>query len=311
MLRWRLILGAVYVLVLGGACWLDAQSRSPGLYLGPIAVVVTWFCADELRKMFDSRGYKPAAWSFYSGALMPVIFSCVPIAFPAIVQNYTIGTFGWLGLGLAAGLAVAFVGEMQRFDGAGRSIVNVAVTTFAVLYVGGCMGMIVQLRLVHLVNDPESDIGGFNGLFPLLAFVATVKFSDICQYAVGRTFGRNKLAPKLSPGKTWEGAVGGIAVASVLSAAFLGSHVYSWKLFEWHLWPRPLFIAASIAVAGLIGDLAESLLKRDAGMKDSSNWMPGFGGVLDLMDSLLLAAPLAYLWFVNGFLDPVTGTPAG
>jgi phosphatidate cytidylyltransferase len=299
VLRWRLILGFGLVAALAGLCWWDAQMRLPGLALGLLAIVVTWFCARELLAMFRARGYQPAAWAFYSGALMPVLFSCIPILILKITFNYTMGALGWLAVGLAAGLAVAFIGEMSRFEGAGKSIVNVAVTAFAVLYIGGCMGTIVQLRLVRA----PLPIGGFRGVLPLLTFIATIKLSDIGQYTVGRLFGRHKLAPKLSPGKTWEGAIGGIALSCFIISLAVTLRIYGRDRFDWHFLEAPLIFSASVAIAGLLGDLSESLLKRDAGLKDSSTWMPGFGGVLDLMDSLLLAAPFAYLWFVNGFLD--------
>jgi phosphatidate cytidylyltransferase len=299
VLRWRLILGALLIAALAALCWLDAQAAKPGVFLGPVAVLAAWLCAGELLAMFRARGFEPSTGAFYSGALLPVLFSCVPILVHKITYNYTMGAHGWLAVGLIAGLAAAFFGEMRRFEGAGRSMINVAVVAFAVLYIGGCIGALVQLRLVRAPNQIE----GFVGLQPLLVLIVTVKLSDICQYAVGRTLGRHKLAPKLSPGKTWEGAVGGIGLAcAIVSLSILLRH-FGWELLEWRSIAVMMTFTSSMAVAGLFGDLAESLLKRDAGVKDSSAWMPGFGGVLDLMDSLLLSAPVAYLWFVNGFLD--------
>jgi phosphatidate cytidylyltransferase len=299
VLRWRLILGTVFVAALVGLCWLDAHASKPGMYLGALAIAATWFCAGELLAMFRARGFAPSTAAFYAAALLPVLFSCVPILILKITFNYTMGAHGWLAVGLAAGLATTFLGEMRRFDGAGGSLENVAVTALAALYLGGCIGTMVQLRLVRA----PAEIGGWRGLMPLVTLIGTVKLSDICQYAVGRTLGRHKLAPKLSPGKTWEGAVGGIGLACVIVSLVIGTRLFGWAHFEWKSLAVLLAFTASIAVAGLIGDLSESMLKRDAGVKDSSAWLPGFGGVLDLMDSLLLAAPMAYLWFVNGFLD--------
>jgi phosphatidate cytidylyltransferase len=299
VLRWRLILGFTFIAVGAGLFYLDAQAGRPGSYVGAVALAVTWLCAGELLAMFRAKGLEPAPAAFYAGALLPVLFSCVPIIFHKVTYNYTMGAHGWLAVGLIAGLAVAFVSEMRRFDGSRPAMIDVAVTAFAVLYLGGCMGALVQLRLVRAPNN----IGGFIGLQPLLILIITVKLSDICQYAVGRTIGRHKLAPKLSPGKTWEGAVGGIALAgTIVSLTVLLQH-FGWALLTLRSVVLMLAFTGSVAIAGLLGDLSESLLKRDAGVKDSSAWMPGFGGVLDMMDSLLLAAPMAYLWFVNGFLD--------
>lgn len=300
MLRWRLILGFAFIAIGAGLSYLDAEAGRPGIYLGAVAVAITWLCAGELLAMFQARQFTPSHTAFYAGALLPVIFSCVPIIFHKITYNYTMGAHGWLAVGLIAGLAVAFFSEMWRFDGSsGRAMVDVAATAFAVLYIGGCMGALVQLRLVRAPNN----IDGFIGLQPLLIFIVTVKLSDICQYIVGRTLGRHKLAPKLSPGKTWEGAVGGIALACTIVSFIVLLRHFGWDLITAKSWVVMLTFTGSVAIAGLLGDLAESLLKRDAGFKDSSSWMPGFGGMLDLMDSLLLAAPMAYLWFVNGFLD--------
>lgn len=127
------------------------------------------------------------------------------------------------------------------------------------------------------------------GEIVLLAILATIWLADIAAYFSGRRFGRHKLAPSISPGKTWEGAVGG-TVAVVL---------YGLCLAQWlpAALPRnPLWLSiALIAFAGLsiIGDLLESLLKRQAGMKDSSNILPGHGGVLDRIDSLTSTLPVA------------------
>ena len=123
---------------------------------------------------------------------------------------------------------------------------------------------------------------------------------DTGAYTVGRLIGRHKMAPSISPGKTVEGALG----------AFLFACLGSWLTFRWIVpflpegagpgpWYGWLLFGVLVGGAGMLGDLAESLLKRDVGVKDSSTWMPGFGGVLDILDSLLLSAPVA--WFCWAF----------
>jgi phosphatidate cytidylyltransferase len=299
VLRWRLILGVVLIAAGAGLCWLDAGGPRSGIYLGALAVVLAWLCAGELLAIFRARGFNPSPKSLYAAAILPVAFSCVPIVFFKITFNYTMGAHGWLSIGMAAGLATVLFSEMRRFETPGQSILNVALKTFAVVYLGGCLGTLVQLRIVRA----PLPIEGLRGLQPLLLCLATVKLSDICQYAVGRTLGQHKLAPKLSPGKTWEGAVGGIALACAIVSLAINLRLFGWNEMPWQSLAVMAAFTGSVAVAGLFGDLAESLLKRDAGVKDSSSWMPGFGGVLDLLDSVLLAGPVAYLWFVNGFLD--------
>lgn len=133
------------------------------------------------------------------------------------------------------------------------------------------------------------------GALPLIAIMAIVWVSDSAAYFFGKSFGRHKLAPSISPGKTWEGAVGG--GAAVIVYGFLLSS----NLPE--VFPRHdlllLFVLLVLTVFGIVGDLFESLLKRQAGLKDSSNVLPGHGGVLDRIDSLTSTLPLvALVWLV-------------
>jgi CDP-diglyceride synthetase len=114
--------------------------------------------------------------------------------------------------------------------------------------------------------------------------------ADIAAYAVGSLIGRRKLAPRISPGKTWEGTLAGF-VAAAIAVWFVGTQVFSPGLPTWILVPLGL----AIGPTGLIGDLLESALKRAAGVKDSGTIFPGHGGVLDRIDSLLLVAPVVAL----------------
>ena len=128
------------------------------------------------------------------------------------------------------------------------------------------------------------------GTIALLMFVFTVKSADIGAYASGRMFGKHKFSPNISPGKTWEGLAGAVIFAAIVGYVFaLCSGII-----------RPVFgmiFGAVFAYIGQLGDLAESMLKRDAQMKDSSASVPGFGGLLDVIDSPLVAAPLAWFYF--------------
>ncbi|GHU28998.1 phosphatidate cytidylyltransferase [Betaproteobacteria bacterium] len=129
------------------------------------------------------------------------------------------------------------------------------------------------------------------GAGPLLAVMAMVWLADIAAYFSGRAFGRHKLAPTISPGKTWEGAVGGGLAVVVCGLLFS----FSWpEWFSVNLGLLVIFLVAFTAIS-IVGDLFESLLKRQAGLKDSSHLLPGHGGVLDRIDSLTSTLPLVAL----------------
>jgi phosphatidate cytidylyltransferase len=297
MLRWRLILGVLFIAALAIVCWLDAVVARPGVFLLPLALMLSWVAVVELLEMFNQRGRKPLAWTLYAGVLLSVLLSGMPLFWPQAVAGNRLAGLGWLAIGLLTGLLLAFIGELQRYDGRWHTTINLGLSAFATLYIGGLMGCIVQLRIVGW-NPASSD--GRVGMLALISLIATVKMSDTGQYVAGRLFGRHKLAPLISPGKTWEGVAGGIVFAVATS----------WFIFTW-VAPRlapstPLTLSPQtivsygfiLAIAGIIGDLAESMIKRDANVKDSSNWLPGFGGVLDLLDSLLGAAPVAFVFWV-------------
>jgi phosphatidate cytidylyltransferase len=297
MLRWRFLFGTLFIAALVAFCWLDAVVYRPGAFLLPLALMLSWMAVVELLDMFNQKGRKPLAASMYIGVLLSVLLAGMPVFWPTAVAGNKLAGLGWLAIGLVVGLLVVIVGELQRYDGRWHTTVNLGLSAFGILYVGGLMGFIVQLRALGVT---PTGIDGRVGMLALISLIATVKMSDTGQYAAGRLFGRHKMAPLVSPGKTWEGAVGGLVAAMATSLVIF-------------IWVAPLFLGPgrlkvspativtfgiTVAVAGIVGDLGESMLKREAGVKDSSNWMPGFGGVLDLLDSLLGAAPVAYLLWV-------------
>jgi phosphatidate cytidylyltransferase len=306
LLRWRLLFGALFIAALVLWCWLDANVARPGAFLLPLALMVSWLGAEELLAMLNKRGRYPLPWVVYTGVLLTVLLSGIQVFWPDAATRSPIGALGWVAIGLIAGVLLALSGELSRFGGQWHSTLNVGLAMLVITYVGGLMGMIVQLRML---GGGDARVG----MFALVSLIATVKMSDTGQYFTGRLVGRHKLAPVVSPGKTWEGAIGGVVFA-------IGT---AWFIFGW-VAPRivttnlavlfdPLTssvqgglrvvtFAIALAAAGLLGDLAESMLKRDAEVKDSSTWLPGFGGVLDLLDSLLGAAPVAYLLWAIGFV---------
>jgi phosphatidate cytidylyltransferase len=171
-----------------------------------------------------------------------------------------------------------------------EAITHMAGTVLATLYLGGLGWFILALRVKHSTN-PHGYQGSTESILMILL---TVKSTDIGAYAFGSLLGRHKLIPWLSPKKSWEGLVGGVATAAVVGMICV------------KIWPRELatlndatgaIFGAILGLVGTAGDLLESLMKRDANVKDSGSLIPGFGGVLDVIDSPLLAAPVAYLLF--------------
>ena len=173
-----------------------------------------------------------------------------------------------------------------------EAIVRMAGTVLAALYLGGLGWFLMAIRVKEGI-DPK----GFKGTTAvILMILLMVKFTDIGAYFGGRALGRHKLIPWLSPGKTWEGLLCGLATAAAVGAAFApwaGDHGIP---AYWTMW-RGVIFGVVIGGIGQLGDLLESLMKRDADVKDSGQVVPGFGGVLDIIDSPLLAAPFAYLMF--------------
>ena len=124
-----------------------------------------------------------------------------------------------------------------------------------------------------------------------MLFLLTVKCADIGAYFTGKAVGRHLWVPQISPAKTWEGFIGGILLASIIASLFA-------RLFDIIPVAVALFFGGVIGIFGQLGDLLESMLKRDAGEKDAAHLLPAFGGVLDLVDSVIVAAPVAY-WILR------------
>lgn len=164
-----------------------------------------------------------------------------------------------------------------------KMLAGVGVTILGVFYVAFLGGFLISMRVGFdgaVVQNLSTKLLGF--------FFLVIMGSDVGAYFTGKYLGKRKLAPKISPGKTWEGAVGGL-LASMAFAALATAWFFPELPFQ-----VSLSLAAVMTVIGIIGDLAESALKRGAGAKDAANILPGHGGLLDRLDSLLFNAPILY-----------------
>jgi phosphatidate cytidylyltransferase len=304
LLRWRLISAAVILAALLTLVVLDyrlAVFGVPGAWLLPVLLAVSLLATGEVLHLLAAKDYRPATWPVFLGnaliplaASAPVLFELAGRQFPA---DNPLGRAGWPLVALAAGAIAVLGAEMNRFRSPGGAVVQAALGLFTLVYVGLLFSFLALLRLYQ---------GNEWGLLALVSVLLVTKVADTGAYAFGRTFGRHKMTPILSPGKTWEGAAGGVAcacLASWLCFKFLGP----WIVTKGYVEPAAgasLAYGLILAVAGMHGDLAESLLKRDSQRKDSSTWLPGLGGVLDIIDAVLVAAPCGYLCWVLGLIGP-------
>ena len=298
MLRWRLLLGTLIIAALVGLCWLDGHATVPGIWLLPVVIVAAVLATKEVLDLLAAAGMKPARWLVYLAnfAIVAITwivhcgrfrdFGSTPTVSDHVVST-PIASESIAGVFL---FAIFFV-EMLRYRKPSGAAANVAGGVLAFLYVGIMLKYAMLLRLSW-------------GIGALAAWIIVVKMGDTGAYTIGRLIGRHKMAPLISPGKTIEGAVGGL-----LFACF-----GSWAAFRWLIplcspgqrplepWWGWIVFGLLVGAAGMFGDLAESLLKRDVGRKDSSDWLPGFGGVLDILDSLLLSAPVAWFCWTSGLV---------
>lgn len=170
----------------------------------------------------------------------------------------------------------------------GSALVGISTTLLGLMYVPWLLNFIQKLHFFPDVRGQAVD-----GNFYVLYFILVTKFSDLGAYCVGSLIGKHKMIPRISPGKTWEGFGGAIVVSTLVSVVF--AHFLQHKLFGMTLL-HAVILGVILSMAAVVGDLIESIFKREAKVKDSGQWFPGIGGILDLMDSLLFNAPLMYLY---------------
>jgi phosphatidate cytidylyltransferase len=253
-----------------------------GVVLAAVFVALIWFASATVL-LFAALGVGTLAFLEYH-ELMTRIGADIPKG-PGLVATLAalaIVPFPYVAgeAVVAAGLIVIAIAAMTQLKN-GRTFTSaaqsVAAGALAIIYIGLPLGALVG---VHV----------FGGRGAVLILIATIAISDTAQYYSGRLAGRHSLAPRVSPKKTIEGAIGGFVAAPVFLYV-IGAQAIPVA--------KPLIIAAvgvALVAAGIAGDLFESMLKRAANMKDSSTLIPGHGGVLDRIDALLFAAPIFYVY---------------
>ena len=255
-----------------------------GAVLLVVAVAVVWFAPSvlffiiaEVLLVMACREYAGLARA--SGLRLPVALSTAAAAVVCACFTRLALPRGWaiqLDVAILAAFFAIALSAMRSWSGGRDALASAAAAVLPLVYLGIPLGTMVALR----------ELTGPQGLFLMML---TVFVSDSAQYYSGRAFGKHHLAPAISPKKTVEGAIGGL-VFGALAFTIVGA---------WWLPSVPVMTRATLGlalvVAGIAGDLFESMLKRSAGVKDSSALIPGHGGILDRIDALLFAAPVYYI----------------
>jgi phosphatidate cytidylyltransferase len=270
--------------------------RAPVPLVALVTALVALLAVQEFLKLAEAYGIRPFRWPTYlfvaafflflalnPGNAKPLLSTAIfiyTVGFTAAIAPVVFLTIGMRQLNLSAALPAAMV------------------SVFAFCYVALPLGLLVQLR------------EQWSGAFLLLYLLLLVWAGDIFAYFVGKSLGRHLMSPRISPKKTWEGALASLLASLVvgmllynyalpISTALLNAHLIQvrdgfFALQKPPLWPT-LLLSAAINIAAQLGDLVESLIKRGAGVKDSGTLLPGHGGMLDRIDALLFAAPV--LWY--------------
>ncbi len=292
MLGWRLTISAILVPALLGLFYWDSG-------LGDGAPVLLVFClllairgAFEMVHLLTTRAMRPSfeVTAVCNAMVIMAAWYHVQIPEAPTGRNGLLLSLGIVAAALTMSFLLLMLFEAARYRKPGKAMESLGANILAVMYTGGLLAVMAQFRWF-----PNPAIG----YFAIGSVIIAAKSGDIMAYTFGRLWGKRKMVPRLSPGKTWMGGFGAL-VGSCLGG-------WLWLTFGGRLFSASpiasdlvcvLAYSATMGVVGLIGDLCESLIKRDAEKKDSAVLMPGFGGLLDLLDSPLFAGPIALAWWV-------------
>lgn len=251
--------------------------------LGPAYIILSLLALTEYSYMMNLRGIPIRKRSLWAATLLTLPAS-LPVTYDGVFQMQPLfDGVSWREAIL--GLFAFYLISLEVIRPNQNSLYSVVFTLFGYVYIPWMLGFAISLRFT-----PDGVLGLWYLMLPLLAIFA----SDIGSYTFGRLFGRRALAPSISPGKTLEGSLGGLGFAA-FTVATVAWALKSWLNTELNLYDGLLF-SILVASAAQLGDLFESLIKRWAGVKDSGALIPGHGGVLDRIDSVIFAVPITYFF---------------
>jgi phosphatidate cytidylyltransferase len=278
MLAARLWMGAVLIALVVGVLLIDQHLAPWFPFLLALIAGLSFVSTLELLGLLPAD-VRPAGWMCFVGIAAVILANwlphliAVPRPWPLLVAAF------------AGFVVLAFVVEMATFQEPGHCVTRMALAVWLFAYLGLLPSFLAQQRWLG------PTLAHSTAALMLTIFVP--KCCDIGAYCTGRLIGKHKMTPVLSPKKTWEGAAGGLTFA-VLAAVLLD-----------RFGPAPVLrenvaievaFGLSVGIAGMLGDLAESLVKRDGLKKDASQAVPGYGGVLDVVDAIVFAAPVSFVW---------------
>ena len=245
----------------------------------------------EFYGMVNANGLPRFKWLGLAGGvtLVGTLFVYLSGLAKQQLGEPTTGGAAELELGIFAVLLLALLGRRVFAHPAAPSFSMVGHTMLGVLYVSWLLGFLLKIYFFAAPDD-----AGFDAGYCLLFFILTTKCSDIGAYSLGSLIGRHKMIPSVSPAKTWEGFVGAILLST--AAAMVMAQYWGPARLGGMTLGHAAALGPVLAVGAVIGDLVESVFKRDSGVKDSGSFFPGIGGILDLLDSLLFNAPLMFLY---------------
>ena len=270
----RVVIGSMAILGLAAAIY-----ASPIKTFKPIFILLNAFMLSfalwEYYHMARSKGFQPLVFYAIASSILYLFAASFSVgSVPSIDLSPFILLFSFLAFFLAS------------FKQPSSSLGNLAVTLFGIAYL--TIPLTCALRINYFFPSDAAE----DGRLWLFFILVTSKINDIGAFFTGKIFGKTKLAPLLSPQKTIEGAVGGV-ICGILTSLIFANSASSLTTFHMTL-IQSIWIGLIISILAQLGDLAESMLKRDACIKDS-NQLPGFGGVLDIVDSLVFTLPFMYL----------------
>ena len=280
LLLWAVVIGAMF-------------SNNPYISDGVFVLLIATLSVAGLAEFYglaEKRGLACFKYSGIIGGVLLMVGTFLNVTghlgmnnSPARVNDFETGFLILFVLGLC--LRQLFAQDSPA------GLTAIAVTLFGLMYVPWLLNFIQKINFFPHVE----------GKYFLLYFIVLTKFSDMGAYLVGSLIGRHKMIPRISPGKTWEGFAGAIVVStgtSLVFVHFLGSHMAGMNTLH------AVILGIVLSSTAVIGDLIESLFKRECGAKDSGSVLPGIGGVLDLLDSILFNAPLMYLYLRHILTHP-------